>query len=152
MSDNGDYVKSDWKSYQRTYSGLTWRLATLDDLPAILKLWKAKERFLGCAQDLAPLFSRPTLITLVAEDADGNIVDGLVAEAHIDITKLGVSRTGFESTIAVADDIADWLKERGFRMASIVVPKSLSSRMAGVLTKMGFRSKESRSVYWSKRL
>lgn len=143
---------TDWNNYSRTCNGLTWRLATVDDLPAILKLWRAKERFLGCAQDLPPLFSRPTLLTLVAEDVEGRIVDGLYVEAIVDVTKLGISSLGFESTIAIADDIADWLKERGFRLASIVAPKRLVSRMAAVLEKMGFTSKAERSSYWSRRL
>ena len=142
----------DWKDYARTYNGLTWRLATVDDLPAILKLWRAKERFLGKKQDMPPLFSRPTLITLVAENEACRIVDGLFVEATVDVTKLGCSKDGFESTTAVCDDIADWLKERGFRLASIVVPKLLASRMSAVLKKMGFRSTDGRSVYWSRHL
>lgn len=135
-----------------TMHGLTWRLATVDDLPAILKLWRTKERFLGRKQDMPPLFARPTLITLVAVDDNGVIRDGLYVEATVDVTKLGCSQDGFESTLAVYEDIADWLKDRGFRLASIVTPKKLATRMSALLTKMGFQSKEDRSAYWSRQL
>lgn len=152
MSDNEHSVTSVWAGYARTMNGLTWRLATIDDLPAIMGLWKAKERFLGCKQDMPQLFARPTLIVMVAENEAGVVVDGLYVEATVDVTKLGCSAEGFESTLAVADDLGDWLKSLGFRMASIVVPKRLSGRMGAILRKIGFHSKEERSAYWSKRL
>ena len=148
MSDNEHSVTSVWAGYARTMNGLTWRLATIDDLPAIMGLWKAKERFLGCKQDMPQLFARPTLIVMVAENEAGVIVDGLYIEATVDVTKLGCSAEGFESTLAVADDLGDWLKSLGFRMASIVVPKKLTGRMARLLEKMRFSSTERRSVYW----
>lgn len=139
-----------WRGYRQDADGLTWRVATPDDIPALEHLWAVKERVLQRKIDRPDFFKPPCLITLVAEDEHGRILDALYAEAHIDITKIGCSLKGFESTPKVAGHLAMWLKSRGFRLASIIVPKVLSARMAGTLKEMGFSSTENRSIYWRK--
>lgn len=136
-----------WRGYEQAAGDLVWRVASPADAADLERLWVVKERMLGRKIDRPDFFAPPCLITLVAE-RDGKIVAGMFAEAHVDVSMIGCSLRGFDSTPAIAGHLAMWLKSRGFRLASIVVPKVLSARMAETLKKMGFGSTEHRSIYW----
>jgi hypothetical protein len=78
----------DRSTYRKAENGVTCHLGTLEDLPAIYDLWECRERILG-PQDKPMLFARPVVLTLVAEDESGKIVDAVYFEATIDVTKIG---------------------------------------------------------------
>ena len=69
-------IKADfWKDYRKVTGSLRWRLATPDDLPRIRRIKNVSERFLNQKQKNLPLFDPPVLLTLVAENAQGRIMD-----------------------------------------------------------------------------
>jgi hypothetical protein len=139
-----------WRSYEKQVGHLVWRLALPKDKPALERLWRSKERVLNAKLDRPDFFASPTLITLVAEDCQGKIVSGLYVEAVPSVSMIGASVEGFEGTPEIHADIVAWLRSRGFRFAATIVPKMLCVRMREVLQAMGFRSQESRSVYWNR--
>jgi hypothetical protein len=130
---------------------ITWRAATFDDVPDILRIWKTTERILG-PQDKPMLFARPVLLTLVAETDAGEIVDALYLEATVDITKIGCSRLGFDGALPLAEDLRSWLRGRGYRMARITVPVKLRRKMAGVLRQFKFWPSDGILSHWIRRL
>lgn len=140
-----------WSTYRKQAGNLTWRAATEHDVPSILRLWKVTERLLG-KQDKPMLFARPVLLTLVAEDQNGRIVDALYVEATVDITKIGCSREGFEGALPLAEDIRAWLTGRGFRIARICIPKKLRMTMAPVLRAFRFWPADFELSQWIRRL
>lgn len=148
---DGGGVEIDWSIYRKRVGDLTWRAATFDDVPVILRLWKTTDRLLG-EQDKPMLFARPVLLTLVAEDDAGRIVDALYLEATVDITKIGCSRSGFEGALPLAEDLRQWLRSRGFRMARITVPIKLRDRMAAVLRGFKFWPSDELLSHWIRRL
>jgi hypothetical protein len=141
-----------WSTYRKTTGELTWRVATPEDLPRILKLRKIMDRFLGQKQDDPLLFSRPVLLCLVAENRDGLVVDGLYVEAKVEILKLNCTERGFRETAALVDDLYPWLKALGFRFANVVVTNRLADRMGATLKACGFSKVRDVFTYWVQRL
>lgn len=130
---------------------MTWRAATIEDAAAIIRLWEVTDRLLG-KQDKPMLFARPVMLTMVAEDPNGKIVDAFYVEATVDITKIGASRRGFEGTIPIAEDIRAWLKSRGIHMARICVPLSIVERMSEGLKTLKFWPSNGLLSHWVRRL
>lgn len=141
-----------WKDYRRRTGELVWRLATPEDQPAIDKLRKASERFLGREQSNPDLFRTPVLIALVAEDKSGAVVDLIYAEAQVEIVKVACSREGFKESWMLEKDLRDWLKSRGFNKAIIRVTHRLKHVMSDALTWAGFRSHDDILSYWTREL
>lgn len=92
------------------------------------------------------------MLTLVAEDSSGKIVDALYCEAVLDVTKIGCSRGGFEGAEVVVEDLRAWAKRRSFRLARIAVPKVIASRMAKTLERFGFVDADSWFSHWVRKL
>ncbi len=115
-----------------------WRIALPGDMPAIERMWEAKRRILGIKNPLPDLFASPVVITVVAEDERGRIVDGAFFEAVIDCTKLGGRRGGFQSLATIADELAWFFKTRKFRRVTAAMPILVSSKMSNGLKRAGF--------------
>src|ERR1035437_3948435 len=108
-----------WKGYSKKIGRLTWRLATADDLLAMRRIKNVTERFLNQRQKVPPLLSSPVLLTLVAENEKGKVVDVLYVESQVEICKMGCTQAGFEGTTGLAEDLHEWLKGVGFKSANI---------------------------------
>jgi hypothetical protein len=149
----GGGIKMDagfWKNYRRTTGKLTWRLATSDDLPRIRKMRNATERFLRQKQSQIGLFSPPVLLTLVAENEQGNIVDAAYVQAVVELCKITCNDVGFEETAGLAEDIFTWLRGIGFKQAIINTNHGLRERMRPILEKVGFKCEDDTFSRWTK--
>lgn len=131
-----------WREWRRTSEGLTWRIALPSDAGAIERMWDAKARVLGSKCDLPDLFAPPVILTLVAEDERGHVVDGAFLEAVIDVTKLGARPGGFKSLAGVADELAYFVRSRKFRRVTAAMPRKASERMAEGLKAAGFQHEQ----------
>ncbi len=136
MSPSGE---ESWREWRRESEGLVWRAALPADLSAIKRVWKAKARILGVKCTMPDLFAWPVILTLVAEDQRGRIVDGVFLEASVDVTKLGANPNGFASLGGLADELAHFVSTRKIRRITAAMPESVSEKMAGGLIKAGFR-------------
>lgn len=141
-----------WRGYSRKTGTLTWRLAQPSDLPAIRKLRNIAERFLGCPQKNPRLFDMPVLLTLVAENEKGQIVDALYVEAQVELVKIACRARGFEESAGLEEDLSHWLRSIGIRTVLATTPPKLKDRMRGVFEALGFRLQDGWLSYWKRRL
>jgi hypothetical protein len=141
-----------WKDYRKTTGRLTWRLATPGDLPRIRRLINVSERFLHQKQSRIGLFSPPVLLTLVAENERGKIVDALCVESVVEISKIACTRAGFEETAGLEADLYTWLRGVGFKQAIINTNHGLRERMRPILERLGFRCKDDIFSRWTRHL
>lgn len=140
-----------WKDYRRTTGELTWRLATLEDQPAIDRIKEVSERLLKEKQKSPALFDRPVLLALVAEDAEGNVVEVLYLEAQVEVVKMSCSQTGLIETAGLESYLYAWLQGMGFKTATIRTRKSLKDKMSVALTFLGFTCDDKFS-HWTRDL
>ena len=131
-----------WREWRRTSDGLTWRVALPEDMPAIQRIWDAKARVIGVKCSLPDLFAPPVLLTLVAEDDRGRIVDGVFLEAIVDVTKLGAKPGGFQSLTGIADELASFVHNRKFRLVMAAMPGKAAEKMADGLKEAGFHEEQ----------
>jgi hypothetical protein len=149
MNDNKD--NEEWREWRAESHGLTWRVALPEDMPAIDELWRLKGRVIG--NDRRPdLFEFPVILTIVAEDSAGKIVDGAFIECIVDITKLGASRRGFESLLGISNHLAGFVAGRKMRFAYAIFPIWLVKRMAPLLEKAGFVERDIVQSHWARRV
>jgi len=141
-----------WKDYSRNTGRLTWRLAVPEDQPEIDRLREASERLLREVQKKPELFARPVILTLVAEDGIGQIVDALYLEAQVEIVKVGCSETGLIETAGIADELNEYLRGMGFKTATIRTRKSLKDKMAVILEYLGFQCEDNTFSRWTRDL
>lgn len=141
-----------WKDYRRCTGKLTWRLATPEDLPSIRRIRGATERFLHQRQSQIDLFSPPVLLTLVAENEHGKVVDALYVQSIVEISKIACAGTGFEETAGLEEDLLAWLVGIGFRQAIINTNHTLRERMRPVLEKLGFNCQDGMFSRWIRHL
>lgn len=146
--------KTDWTEYWRTYSKTTgrylWRAAVPDDLPKIRRLQNVTERFLGIEQRKPCLFAPPVLLALVAENDRGQIVDVLWLEAQVEIAKVACTASSFEESAGLQEDLAAFLRARGFRTVVATCMPKLKDRMAEGFVKAGFRCLDRVFSYWAR--
>lgn len=126
-----------WKDWSIQSNGLRWRMATPDDtavLTALMDQVPLRWRNL----DRPDLFKSPVLLTLVAEDAEGTVVDGCYVEAVCEVVKLCMTPAGFNSM----EELAPWLRRfmtlRGFRICQVTTPRRLARYMRAILELCGF--------------
>jgi hypothetical protein len=141
-----------WKDYRRATGNLTWRLATPGDQPAIDKIKEASERLLDEKQKSPDLFNRPVLLALVAEDAQGNLVEALYLETTVEVVKIGLSTTALVETAGLERDLYSWLRGMGFMTATIRTRKGLKEKMSAVLEFLGFRCEDEAFSRWTRDL
>jgi hypothetical protein len=151
MDDRGLEIEF-WRSYRKCTGELTWRCALPGDRDAIERVTRITERFLDVPQRRPDLFGRPVLLALVAENAQGRIVDVLYLEAHVELKKVGVTRAGFEESTEIAEDLARWLKGLGFRSVWANNLPRLKKAMEKVFTGLGFECLDGKMSVWRKRL
>ena len=141
-----------WKDYRKTTGKLTWRLATADDLPKIRRIRNISERFLHQRQSQISLFSPPVLLTLVAENEHGKIVECLYIQSVVEISKISCTEAGFEETAGLEADLYQWLRGMGFKTATIRTRKSLKEKMRVVLEHLGFHCEDDSFSRWTRDL
>ena len=141
-----------WDGYRRDTGKLVWRLAKPEDQPAIDRIKIASQMVLHEIQKSPDLFARPVLIALVAEDAEGKIVDCLYVEAQVEVVKMGCSEDSLTETAGLEADLYSWLYGLGFKTATIRTRKSLKEKMRVVLEYLGFRCEDDDFSHWTRDL
>jgi hypothetical protein len=117
----------------KTANGLTWRMMRIEDAPRVVDLWREMDRKLG-KQDSPNLFALPVLVTLVAEDELGEIVEALYGEAVIDLTLIGCDRRAMASTVELTGPLGSFLKSQwNIRAVRVLVPRRLRAGMKRLL-------------------
>jgi hypothetical protein len=110
---------------KKTSNGLTWRLATENDLLAIGGLYADMEARLG-EQDRPDFFSDPVVLTLVAEDETGTVVSALYGETTIELTSIGLHKPSIETISEIFPDLKQFFADRFYRVANVFVYKPLA--------------------------
>ncbi len=141
-----------WKGWTKKTGLLTWRLATPDDLPSIRRLRNISERFMGMPQRDTPLFSMPVLLTLVAENENGKIVDCLYLEAQVELVKMGCSAESLIELAGLEEDLSGWLRSIGIRTVLATTVAGPKDRMARALDTLGFKPCRGIWEYFKRRL
>jgi hypothetical protein len=96
------------------------------------------------------LFELPILLTLVAENECGKIVDAIVIEAQVEVIKLSCTKAGFEESDKLQEDLAPWLRSLGFRTALATTPLELKEKMEPGLVRSGFRCLDRTLTYFAR--
>ena len=141
-----------WKDYRRTAGDMVWRLAMPEDQPAIDRIRETSERFLNETQKAPNLFAAPVMLALVAEDANGNVVDLLYLEAQVEVVKMGCSSESFTATMDIEKDLYAWLRGAGIKTATVRVRRTLKERMRSVLSFLGFECEDDEFSHWTRHL
>lgn len=141
-----------WHRYSRKTGKLTWRLARGSDYAAIRRLRNISERFLKHPQRGLSPFKAPVLLTLVAENEKGKVVDALMVEAQVELIKTACTAAGFEESAGLADDLSNWLRSLGYKRVIAAAPPKLADRMADFLMRLGFRPQAGRVDYFTRPL
>jgi hypothetical protein len=119
-----------------TLEGVTWRLATRDDMPRLQELWDEMDAKLG-KQDRPNLMQMPVLITLVAvDDVTGRIEAATYGECVVDWTMIGTSRRVARTIKDLHPYLVIFLFTRAIRVSRILVPKRLEKHMQRLMPQM----------------
>jgi hypothetical protein len=118
----------EWR--HRASNGYTWRLALPEDLPRIRELWAAQEAKIG-PQDRPDLFEMPVVLTLVAENEHGEVVEALYGEVTIEWTSVGIERAALRTVAELFPYLRKFCGDRTLRLARVNVPR----RIAGMMRK-----------------
>lgn len=140
-----------WRDWTLTAEGLTWRIALPQDIPALTLLLDSAHMMVG-SQERPDFFAFPVVLTLVAENPDGIIVDGLYVEMEAYIRKIGLSRQGMISAEALVPMLGSFLVSRKIRLGRVAVPKRLARIMAGSMKRMGLTDVTDKFSHWVMRL
>ena len=139
-----------WKDWSKTTGKLTWRLAVPSDLPAIRRLKNVSERFLGMPQRNPALFSMPVLLTLVAENERGKLVDCLYLEAQVELVKMGCVSSAVDELAGLEEDLSTWLKSIGIRTVLATTLAGPQGKIADGLAALGFKTCDRIWHYWKR--
>lgn len=137
-----------WRSWRVASNGLLWRVALPEDREAINAVCDDMERRTSQEANRVDPFASPVMLTLVAEDECGLIVDVVTVEALAHISKLSANRQGFASFPDLLPDVRAFLMAKGFTVATMSVPKRWEKLMAPTMIRMGFRSTCDRFAHW----
>lgn len=140
-----------WRSWSLESEGLRWRIAVEKDLPALTQLLDAAHMMVG-AQERPDFFSFPVVLTLVAENADGLVVDGLYVEFEAYIRKIGLSRQGMLSAEALVPMLGSFLVSRKIRIGRVAVPVRLARVMRDSMKRMGLVDVSNTFTHWVMKL
>jgi hypothetical protein len=144
-------VDSDWRKWSLESEGLRWRIALPEDLPALTRLLDDAHSMVG-AQERPDFFSFPVILTLVAENSDGIVVDGLYVEMEAYIRKIGLSRQGMLSAEALVPMLGSFLVSRKVRIGRVAVPKRLARVMRESMERMGLVDVTEKFSHWAMKL
>lgn len=92
------------------------------------------------------------MLTLVAENADGVIVDGLYIEFEAYIRKIGLNRQGMLSAEALVPMLGSFLASRKIRLGRVAVPKRLAKVMGTSMERMGLIDVSEKFSHWAMKL
>lgn len=135
----------EWRDWRLECAGLTWRVALPDDRDRVVALF-------GELDDRPDLFAPPVLITVVAEDLGGSIVDAFYVELVADITKLTTNRAGFAAAELLVPAIASLLQARKVRVAQMSVPRRWVNVMRESMERMGFAPASNQFAQWVRKV
>jgi hypothetical protein len=141
----------DWRKWSLTSEGLRWRIAVEKDLPALTRLLDSAHMMVG-SQERPDFFAFPVILTLVAENLDGIIVDGLYIELDAYIRKIGLSRQGMLSSEALVPMLGSFLVSRKIRIGRVAVPSRLAKIMAASMRRMGLVDVSESFSHWCMKL
>lgn len=120
-----------------TSEGVTWRLATRDDLPELRRLWAEMDARMGVKNDKPDPFAEPVVLTLVAVDAvTGRIDSALYGELVVDWAMIGTSRRTARTINELIPHLALFLFPRSIRAARVLVPRRLERHMAKLVPRL----------------
>lgn len=137
-----------WRDWTIEHADLTWRVALPEDGNAVAALIEAQP----VKQDRPDLFAAPVILTLVAEDFTGEIVDALYIELIAEITKITANRAGFDAYQLLLPHIRSFLHARNIRVAQMAVLPRWKRVMAASLERMGFWCIDSRFSCWVRKV
>ena len=141
-----------WRGWTKRTGKLTWRLATPVDLPAIRRLRNVSERFFGQPQRDPSLFAMPVLLTFVAENERGKIVDCVYVEAQCELVKMACSPESLTELAGLEEDLSKWLRSIGIRAVLATTVAHPKNTMANALHTLRFKSCEGIWTYWKRLL
>jgi hypothetical protein len=141
-----------WNGWTQKTGTLSWRLAGTDDLPAIRKLMNATQRLTGEVQRNPRLFSMPTLLTLVAQNEDGKIVDCLYVEAQVEIVRMACNPESMEESSKLEPDLVQWLRSIGIRTVLATTLPGHREKMVAGLEASGFKCLDQIFSLWRRLL
>ena len=140
-----------WRDWSLTSEGLRWRIAVAEDLPLLTRLLDAAHLKMG-EQERPDFFAFPVVLTLVAENADGVMVDGLYVEFEAYLRKIGLSRQGMLSAEALVPMLGSFLVSRKIRIARVAVPARLARVMRDSMRRMGLVEVSRAFSHWVMKL
>jgi hypothetical protein len=153
LYNSGMEQDQDWREWRLIDGELTWRAMVPEDDDRS-DFWAMMEKMNARfgPQDRPDFLKSPVILTLVAEDAAGWIVDGVYIELVADITKLSTNRAGYASYEKLLPVIQGFLAERGIRLATMAVLTRWAPVMQASLEKMGFGLVDSKYCSWIRRV
>jgi|GEM_PF-6201877 len=140
-----------WRDWSLTAEGLRWRIARPEDVPFLTWLLDSAHMMMG-AQERPDFFAFPVVLTLVAENPDGVIVDGLYVEFEAYIRKIGLNRQGMLSAEALVPMLGSFLVSRKIRLGRVAVPKRLARVMRDSMRRMGLTDVTECFSHWVMKL
>ncbi|HEV2709141.1 MAG TPA: hypothetical protein VGU67_02910 [Edaphobacter sp.] len=140
-----------WRNWSLESEGLRWRIALEKDLPALTRLLDVAHSMMG-AQERPDFFAFPVVLTLVAENVDGIIVDGLYIEFEAYIRKIGLNRQGMLSAETLVPMLGSFLVSRKVRIGRVAVPARLSRVMRDSMRRMGLIDVSQSFSHWCMKL
>jgi hypothetical protein len=141
----------DWRQWTLESHGLTWSIARPEDIPALHRLLDSAHVKMG-AQERPDWFEFPVVLTLVAKNLDGIIVDGLYVEFEAYIRKIGLNRQGMLSAEALVPMLGSFLVSRKIRIGRVAVPGRLSKIMRASMERMGLTDVTDKFSHWVMKL
>jgi hypothetical protein len=142
---------TDWRTWSLVSEGLRWRVAVIEDLPALTHLLDSAHMMVG-PQERPDFFAFPVILTLVAEDFTGTIVDGLYIELDAYIRKIGLNRTGMISSEALVPMLGSFLASRKIRIGRVAVPIRLAKIMKASMRRMGMVDVTEKFSHWAMKI
>lgn len=140
-----------WRDWRVEHEGLVWRVALPRDSEGMLRLLERVEQRFGPVDRPDP-FSPPVLVTIVAENELGEIVDGLYVELVAEIVKFSDSRRAFSAYPLLLPHIGALLQARKVRIAQMFVRTRWERVMRPALMKMGFVSSTATYRHWLRKV
>jgi hypothetical protein len=99
-----------------------------------------------------PLFSSPVLLTLVALNERGKLVDCVFVEAQVEICKMACTPESLIESSLIQDDVREWLKNIGIQTVLMKVLPEHKPKMAAGLEALGFKCMDRMFSYWRRLL
>ena len=107
---------------------------------------------MGMQQRNNQLFTMPTLLTLVAENERGKIVDCLSIEAQVELVKMGCSPESLAELAGLEEDLSTWLRSIGIRTVLATTLAERKDKMAAGLQALRFHCADRVFSYWRRHL